>query len=410
MRSLLVGFVAILLVASVFGTAIGTGVGVEDESLSGVSVAEEDPVEIYDWHDLDDVRDDLDGDYVLINNLDENTDGYDELVDTEKGWEPIGEFDEDENIEFTGTFDGNGYEIKDLYITRPNEWGVGLFGVTNHGAEITDIGVIDAEVSGDWYTGVIVGRNNGTIENSYAAGEVSGENFVGGLLGSNSWYSSVKNSYVRVSVNGENTIGGLAGDNAGIIDDSYSTGNVNGFRGVGGLVGLDGGKVNNSYSTGEVNGEAETLTQVGGLVGIKHGRLIKNSYATGTVNGEEKVGGLVGHNRHGTVENSFWDIETSGIDESDGGTGLRTEEMTGEQAPNNMEGFDFEEIWETVEEDHEDAEEDGYPILQELSREKQLQHVYPADPVEDDGIPGFTSTLLLLAAMIAVVIYKKKER
>jgi len=113
---------------------------------------------------------------------------------------------------------------------------------------------------------------------------------------------------------------------------------------------------------------------------------------------------------------SFWDTETSGVDDSDGGTGLTTEEMTGEQAPANMDGFDFEEIWETVEEDHEDAEEDGYPILQELSREEQLQHVYPADSVDRDiidrirDIPGFTSTLLLLAVFIAVAIYKKKKR
>lgn len=74
---------------------------------------------------------------------------------------------------------------------------------------------------------------------------------------------------------------------------------------------------------------------------------------------------------------SYWDIETSKIKESDGGTGLMAEEMTSENASNNMEGFDFDEIQETVEEDDEDADEDGYSILQEKSREEQLEHMYP---------------------------------
>jgi len=52
-----------------------------------VSVEEDvsEPIEIYDWHDLDEVREDLDGDYILMNELDEDTDGYDELVGTENG-------------------------------------------------------------------------------------------------------------------------------------------------------------------------------------------------------------------------------------------------------------------------------------------------------------------------------------
>lgn len=71
---------------------------------------------------------------------------------------------------------------------------------------------------------------------------------------------------------------------------------------------------------------------VGGLVGYS-GALavdstVSNCYATGTVSGSNYVGGLVGFNDNGsTVENSFWDTETSGQVSSAGGTGKTTAEM-----------------------------------------------------------------------------------
>ncbi|MFW6048164.1 MAG: hypothetical protein ACOC87_02570, partial [Candidatus Natronoplasma sp.] len=69
-----------LLVVSVFGTVTGIGVDAEendvgDASLSGGSVAE-DAIEIYDWHDLNETRNNLSADYVLMNDLNESTEGY----------------------------------------------------------------------------------------------------------------------------------------------------------------------------------------------------------------------------------------------------------------------------------------------------------------------------------------------
>ncbi len=177
-------------------------------------------------------------------------------------------------------------------------------------------------------------------------------------------------------------------------------------------------KLNHTYATGTVIGNKN----VGGLVGINMrgpgiatppGPKVFNSYSTGEVIGEEDVGGLVGNHTGGTVENSYWDIEKSGIEESDGGTGLTTHGMTGENATEYMEGFDFEETWETVVENDEDASEDGYPILQVLDKEDQLraQDVYHEEEDDDDGIPGFTMLLLAVGiaiALILVVYFKKK--
>jgi hypothetical protein len=65
---------------------------------------------------------------------------------------------------------------------------------------------------------------------------------------------------------------------------------------------------------------------VGGLVGENSGTVI-DSYSSGNVTASSLVGGLVGWNEDGTVSNSFWDIETSGLTYSDGGTGKNSTEM-----------------------------------------------------------------------------------
>jgi len=44
---------------------------------------------------------------------------------------------------------------------------------------------------------------------------------------------------------------------------------------------------------------------VGGLVGNNYNGTINNSYATGTVDGAYYVGGLVGNNYGGTISNSY---------------------------------------------------------------------------------------------------------
>jgi len=310
--------VSVLLVMSVFVTTIGTGVSVEDESLSEGRVAEEDAVEIEDWHDLDAVRDDLDGDYVLMNDLDEDTDGYDELVDTEEGWEPIGGYHDDEHVEFNGTFDGNENEISDLYIDRLETYYVGLFGQVDDGGKVRNLGVVDADVSSEWYVGGLVGRNSGTVNDSYVTGNVNGDDFyVGGLVGYNP--GMVNNSYTTGNVSGEEkNVGGLVGGNAGTVENSYATGNVSGYREVGGLVGGNSvGTVENSYATGNVGG----VSHVGGLIG-RHSGTCSNSYAIGNVSGFSDVGGLVGGNWGGTVENSYAIGDVSGNSQVGGLVGL----------------------------------------------------------------------------------------
>ena len=255
------------------------------------------PTEIRTWNDLDAVRDNLGSSYILMNNLDPTTAGYTELASPTanegQGWQPIGT---EEDL-FTGTFNGQGYEVRDLFINRPDENFVGLFGVVGEGGIVQNIGVVNADVTGYGIVGGLVGNNEGTISNSYSTGSVTGTGWVGGLVGVN-----------------------LA-----TVSNSYSTGSVTGYTDrTGGLVGWneeEDASVSNSYSTGSVTGEVN----VGGIVG-ENTATVRNSYSTGSVTGDSSVGGLVGDNP-GTVSDSFWDTQTSGQATSDGGTGKTTAEM-----------------------------------------------------------------------------------
>jgi hypothetical protein len=317
-------------------------------------------LEIQDWYDLNAVRDNLEGNHMLMNDLNSTTPGYEELAGPTanggKGWEPIGTYHPDGAVArtgFMGTFDGQGYEIRDLFINRPKEDDVGLFKYVDDGV-IEDVGVTNVTVIGRDYVGALggsirdctvsnshcsgrvtgsyrVGGMGGdarcTLMDSYFTGSVTGLEYVGGLVGTND--DTVSKSHFTGEVTGGSFVGGLAGSNSwGDVFESYSTGNVTGYGYVGGVVGWNYGVVSNCYSTGSVIG----TNCVGGLV-AKNLDTVDKCYSTGSVTGDKRVGGLVGSNyydgldRYATVSSSFWDIETSGQSTSHGGTGKNTMEM-----------------------------------------------------------------------------------
>jgi hypothetical protein len=372
------------------GTVADTGAATTTITINGNYYVEANfggfEMEIWDWYDLDAIRNNLSGSYILMNDLDSTTPGYAELASPTanhgKGWEPIGILGSSDS--FTGIFDGQGHEIRDLFVNRPDQFrDAGLFGIVDHGV-VENLSVVNVTVIGNHSVGGLVGLNKGTISNSYSAGSVAGNSSVGGLVGrsydgavSNSyfagsvtggghagglvgsnWGGTVSSSYATGSVTGTSCVGGLVGDNNGCtVSNSYSSGSVYGSDYVGGLVGHNNGcTVSNGYSTGSVTGnytvgglvgwnDAGTVNncystgsvignfRVGGLLGangqneIDVPSTVSNSYSTGSVTGETYVGGLVGENAKGTVSDSFWDTETSGQSISSGGTGKTTAEM-----------------------------------------------------------------------------------
>jgi len=208
-----------------------------------------------------------------------------------KGFDPVGD-SSGPFTAFTGTFDGRDYMIEGLHIDRSSESEVGLFGNVGTDGEITNVGVVDADVSESDRAGGLVGYNEGTVEDSYVTGSVSGGIRVGGLVGLNQ--GIVRGSYSTADVSGTGReIGGLVGYNFegspetpyATVEKSYATGDVSGGNRVGGLVGYslsfgDGGDVTESYATGTVTASGDF---VGGLVGVVTDASVKGSYATGKV-------------------------------------------------------------------------------------------------------------------------------
>ncbi len=266
---------------------------------------------VHDWEDLHGVRNDLDGHYTLMNDLTPDCDGYHEYAsenaDDGSGWLPLG----DDTQAFEGTFQGNGHDISGLYIDRPNTDHVGLFGCIGSDGEVNDVGV-DAEVSGDRYVGGLIGENRGLVSNSYATGDVYGSGgTVGGLVGFNQNGGTIKNASAHATVIGDiSYTGGLVGHNRHHIYDSFATGNVVGTNDVGGLVGYNRGLdpvILRCYATGDIGG---TLNGIGGFVGSNHlGADISDSYSTGNVirlSGTfTNYGGFVGRNAQARIVNCY---------------------------------------------------------------------------------------------------------
>ena len=202
---------------------------------------------------------------------------------------------------FTGVFDGNGHAVSHLTITGKSY--LGLFGQLGSGAEVKDLGVVDVNITGSYYAiGSLVGNSDrGNITTSYSTGTVTGYTYVGGLVGYND-HGDIATSYSTAAVSatssGNQRIGGLVGVNAGLITTSYSTGPVSGQRVVGGLAG---------YTTGSIT----------------------MCYSTGMVGGDQDVGGLLGarHPDYGIMTDCFWDVQASGLENSEAGIGKTTAEM-----------------------------------------------------------------------------------
>jgi hypothetical protein len=169
---------------------------------------------------------------------------------------------------FAGTLEGNFYTVSNLTIVGGDH--IGLIGTIQEDGKVWNLGVVDANLVGtDDCIGILAGENNGDVFNSFGTGTVGGGDAVGGLVGRN--YGDVTCCYSAGRVTGSGWgIGGLVGYNGGDLRDTshviycYSTVTVSGNSFVGGLVGGNlSSVVSQCYSTGAVSG----VSLVGGLVG-----------------------------------------------------------------------------------------------------------------------------------------------
>ena len=223
------------------------------------------------------------------------------------GWLPI--------ADFSGTYDGGGHSVSNLYINRPTSSYIGLFGKNNREGNIKRVGLTNVNVKGYYYVGALVGLNLGVIENCYATGLVTGlYAWIGGLVGGNNGPGIISGCYSHANATGGECVGSLSGEN------------------------FSNGTIQNSYAMGVVKGS----TSVGGLSGTNYLSTIINSYSTGVSSDK----GLIGFGG-GTCTNSFWDTTSSGKSASEGGIGKSTDEMK-TIATYTDSGWDFVTIWEMI--------------------------------------------------------------
>jgi hypothetical protein len=275
---------------------------------------------------------------------------------------------------FTGTFNGNGFKIKHLTIQGGPRRMLGLFGKVGKEAKICNLGLENVSIRGDnsGILGALSGSNHGYITHCYSSGKISSMNrsgVLGGLVGNNEG-GIITKCYSDCEVSGDqgddivqDYLGGLVGTNwySGKISNSYATGAVTGDYWVGGLVGANlQADISNCYAAGVVSG---TLG-VGGLAGC-NGRCstIRNCLAVGRISVTQqsnKVGGLVGETEtEAIISGCFWDVETTGVSENAGGTGLTTAQMQ-TAAPFLDADWDFVNVWGI-------GENQTYPYLRKYS-------------------------------------------
>jgi hypothetical protein len=254
----------------------------------------------------------------------------------------------------TGTFDGNGFAIENLtYETSSNPTGV--FGEVS--GTVMNLGVVDVNIYSYCHVGAVAGivRAGGVVQGSYATGVLqSYSDAVGGLVGQNTGTIIDSFADVEVTTTGTPHLGGLVGvnDADGVIRGSYAIGPVEAFgtNQVGGLVGGNNGSISDSYATGAVSGNTAS-SDIGGLVGRNNGT-VDRAYAAGAVHGGS-AGGLIGTNA-GTVAASYWDCDSSGRAQSEGGTGLGTAAVC---ERSSYQSWDFERVWRF------EPELSPYPVL-----------------------------------------------
>jgi len=250
------------------------------------------------------------------------------LNSNSSGWTPI--------KDFTGKFDGKKHTIKGLWISLSSISNVGLFAniqgsSDNKMASVSNlfVNISKKGITGRSNVGGICGNlSYGNIENCMVTGDISGYQYVGGIVGRNN-----DNYY-----------------NSSIISQCASSGNIIATDDeVGGILGFKYGScsIENCYSIANVKAEGSYPD----TYGIGEGA--EKCYFAGTIysTNMDKVYPIAY-----SYSNSYYDSEKTKIS---GKTGALTTKQMKQQA--SFQGWDFDNIW-TIQEGVD------YPKLRSLQK------------------------------------------
>jgi hypothetical protein len=250
------------------------------------------PYQIATLDQLNAVRNYLSAHFIQTANIDASaTTGW----NSGAGWLPI--------PNFAGKYNGDGHTVSNLYISRAGTANVGLFGQTNAGSEIKDIGLINVDITGGTGTGGFVGYSRGTVKNSFAKGSVKSStgSWTGGFVGYAFTGSTITNCYANVEVTR--------------LTGGTETLNIGAFCGR-----LFSSPITNCYSTGGVHYEGTTdPTNKGFAGGVGTGITMSGNFWNRETSGQTSTAGTatsLTKNRMRTLltfTNATWDFQGESV-------------------------------------------------------------------------------------------------
>ena len=226
---------------------------------TGPMLAAEYSTNIYSSHQLQLMAMNLAGNYTLKQDI--NAAGTGTTGDVWNGatFVPVGT---GASSTFSGSLDGAGHTISGLVVNRPSTDFSGLFGYISNGASVRNVGLEGGSITGRDYTGALVGANQGgTVSGNFSTVNVTGNNFVGGLVGNST--GTISNNYASGAVTGVDGVGGLLGSNVGSVSNNYATGQVTGSTNTGGLLGYNFGSGSGNFWDTTTSGRVTSATGIG---------------------------------------------------------------------------------------------------------------------------------------------------
>ena len=231
------------------------------------------------------------------------TDWDDAECEQESNFEPIGGRYNDDNRYFRGHFDGNNNTISGIRIYKNGisnaDRHQGIFGRTGTVADIHDLTLADARITGYNNTGGIVGENYGTVTGCHVAADVAVcavQPFAwnhGGIAGLNSGtIEQCTSAATLTTADADNSkyYGGIAGYNYGPLSDNLAIGATvpaAGDNTYGAITGENDGTLQRNYYTACNVADTENATGVGcGYIGNGNG-----GYTTADVNNDNNPNG-----------------------------------------------------------------------------------------------------------------------
>lgn len=339
---------------------------------------------IYTAEDLYNIRNNLSGKYILMNDID---------LSVYENWEPIGSSE----TPFKGEIDGNKFLIKSLKIIQNEKQNIyaGFFAYCQNSL-IKNISIIDFDMqtnSEKITAGIIAATiEDSKISNCIVSGTMninsSDRMVVGGIVGTASGHSVINRckNLSNISTCMEYTkaisiynycVGGIIGSSNASVSECSNHGNIettaDGKENLylaaiqaGGITGIAFGEVLNCYNVGDVSASGQSKkTMLGGIAGYRMpAKNLISVYSIGNIYCDENnayIGSIVGCMDEffsidetlgdTTVANCYFIESTSafGFENSEYKENIigLAENQFNDQ--NNFVGFDFEEVWEIKE-------------------------------------------------------------